>query len=197
MIELTQAHSGEFGSCWQTAIACLLELPAEVLPDQHVIEKAATMRKRAQSTSEPLPEYFAGHYSYQNALNAYLTKHHGLGYQQEPAWKMAALQFREPGWHIALGPTTRNEFYHCVVARYGAPVWDTSPSRAGLSRVDSFGWLVPVAEASRATEGHLWHFLSEGAVKRDLLEWSQRADKAPQISTLCCCPLCFHDGDYR
>ncbi len=193
MLELTQTHSGEFGNCWQTAVACLLDLPAEALPSQHEIEKAAKARKVATERNDPsIPEYYAGHFSYNNALNAYLAKHHGLGYMQEDAWRLAVLQFRDPGLHFALGPTTRNEFYHMVIARYGVPIWDTSPTRAGLSRVESFGWLVTVPDGAR------WHWLSKEAFERDRVRWeNRRSGEDATVSTFCCCPECFVGGDYR
>lgn len=194
MIELTQAHQGEFGSCWQTAIACLLELPVEALPDQHVIEMTATMRKRAQDKGEPVPDYYAGHFSYMNALNAYLAKHHDLTYIQESAWQCAVFQFREPGWHFAIGPTSRNAFLHCVVARYGEQAWDPNPSRAGLTKIHHFGWLAPLPKDY--DEFPSYH-RNENSKKRDLAAWARRHEESPSIGSLCCCPACFVDGDYK
>lgn len=197
MLQHTQTHSGEFGNCFQTAIACLLDLQPGALPNQHLIEKATIERRRAQAAKlETPPPYYAGHYSYVNALNAYLFEHHKLAYIQEAAWRLSALQFREPGLHLLAGPVERNEFHHVVVARHGEMICDTSPSRAGLKRIESFGWLVSVEGSAEVQEGYRWHQCSDGAKKRDLLEWQNRANEAPGVSTLCCCPLCFVDGDY-
>ena len=195
MIELTQAHQSEFGSCWQTAVACVLDLPVDTLPDQHVIEMAATLRKRAQDAGEKTPPpYYAGHFSYGNALNAYLARHHDLSYLQENAWRFSCLQFREPGWHFAIGPTSRNSFLHCVVARYGEQAWDPNPSRAGLTRIDSFGWLAALPRDY--DEARSYH-RNEDSKKRDRERWANRANEADaSVGSLCCCPACFVDGDY-
>lgn len=196
MIELTQTHLTPYGNCWQTAIACLLGLPAEALPDQHVIERDA---------ADPGAANYAGHFSYANALNAYLTKHHGLGYIQEPAWRVGAFTLREPGFHLLIGPTVRTRedgdgprILHCIVGKHGRHRWDPHPSHAGLTRVISWGWLVDVTKITDSDNdrGYGWHWLGEGAQKRDRLNWGKRADSAPSVSTLCCCPACFVDGDY-
>jgi hypothetical protein len=194
MIELTQAHEGEFGSCWQTAVACILEVPAEALPDQHLIEMTATLRKRAQDKGEHPPEYYAGHFSYMNALNAYLAKHHDLAYLQEYVWHFSTLRFAEPGFHFAIGPTSRNSFFHCVVARHGEQVWDPNPSRAGLTRSESFGWLARLPPAD--IDAH-WLHRNEDSKERDRQRWANRAKESPSICSLCCCPECFVNGDYR
>lgn len=196
MIQLTQTQLTPHGNCWQTAVACLLGVPAEELPDQHAIETEATYADR--------PNY-AGHHSYSNALNAYLTKHHGLGYLQEPAWRIGSFALREPGFHLLIGPTVRTKtdgdgprILHCVVGKHGGQTWDPHPSRAGLTRVISWGWLADVTkiDADDDQRGYGWHWLSEGARKRDLFSWSKRADIAPSVSVLCCCSACFVDGDY-
>lgn len=196
MRELTQAHLTPHGSCWQTAVACILDVPAEALPDQHVIES----RAKAESV-----ENYAGHHSYTNALNAYLTKHHGLGYIQEPRWRVGPLGFHDPGFHLMIGPTVRTRedgdgprILHCVVGHHGVQVWDPHPSRAGLTRVISWGWLADVSKIDESDNerGYGWHWLSEGAQKRDRFSWEKRAEVAPSVSVLCCCPACFVNGDY-
>jgi hypothetical protein len=194
LLKQTQSHLTPYGNCWQTAIACVLGVTAESLPDQHVIELA---------TATENAENFAGHHSYSNALNAYLTKHHGLGYVQDPAWRIAPFELRDPGLHVLIGPTVRTKadgdgprILHCVVARHGKAIWDPHPSRTGLTSIKSWGWLIDVTGTAGAHPGEGWHFLSEAAVKRDRLSWDNRADKAPSVSTLCCCPACFVDGDY-
>jgi len=197
VIEQTQAFVKPHGSCWQTAVACVLGVPAAELPCQHTIESMASVEDG---------ERYGGHFSYSNALNAYLTKHHGLGYLQEPAWKLGSFALRDPGYHLLIGPTVRTavdgdepRIIHCVVGKRGEPVWDPHPSRAGLTRVISWGWLADVSKVNEEDQerGYGWAWLSEAARKRDLMVWSQRAEKAPGISILCCCPACFVDGDYR
>jgi|GEM_PF-2772556 hypothetical protein len=196
MIEQTQTYVTPHGNCWQTAVACVLDLPAEDLPPQHEIESMAAIEDG---------ERYAGHFSYTNALNAYLTKHHSLGYLQEPAWKLGAFTLSDPGYHLLIGPTVRTvvdgdgpRIIHCVVGKHGEQIWDPHPSRAGLTRVISWGWLADVSKVDESDQarGYGWAWLSESARKRDLFSWSQRAAKAPSTSTLCCCPACFVDGEY-
>lgn len=196
MPEQTQAYVTPHGSCWQTAVACVLDVPAAELPCQHTIESAHVTDG---------PDY-AGHHSYSNALNAYLFKHHGLGYLQEPAWKLGALTFREPGLHVLIGPTVRTsvdgdgpQILHCVVARHGEQIWDPHPSRAGLLRTISVGWLADVTKVDErdAERGYGWHWSRPNAAKTDLIRWNSRSDGSPGVSALCCCPSCFVDGDYR
>lgn len=63
-------------------IACLLEVPAEQLPDQVRIEAQGESLK--------------------NALLAYLFKHHGLTFARIPSWQFPALQVK-----VMVGPTVR------------------------------------------------------------------------------------------
>jgi len=123
MIELTQSDTG---NCWQTAVACILELNPEEMPSQMQIEAE-------------------GKY-YSNYLNCYLIKHHDRFYFELEGWQCVGLMVREPGWHCLTGPTIRtpeNHVNHVVVARYGEPVWDPHPSRAGLTQVKKWGLVVP------------------------------------------------------
>jgi hypothetical protein len=194
MIQLTQTHEGEFGNCWQTAVACVLELPASELPDQHLIEKTAKLHDRARTEEGSSgPPYYAGHFSYMNALNAYLAKHHRLAYVQERAWHFSTLQFQEPGWHFAIGPTSRNAFLHCVVARHGEQVWDPNSSRAGLSEIESFGYLARLPESYEKAR---YYHLNDEPKQRERIAWTLRHEKPPSIGSLCCCPACFVDGEY-
>ena len=114
------------GNCWQTAIACLLEVDPETLPSQVDIETADKN-------------------GYSNALNKYLRKHHGL-FQ---AWihfpSFLGVVPRSPGYHLMAGPTVRtpkNNVHHIVVGQDGAMVWDPHPARSGLTDVTS--WVVLV-----------------------------------------------------
>jgi hypothetical protein len=202
MLKLTQTNLDP-GNCWQTAVACLLGVPAEALPDQHLIE--------SRHKDGSVPDY-AGHHSYSNALNAYLFKHHGLGYMQEPAWKLGAFTLRDPGLHLLIGPTVRTceggdgaRILHCVVGRHGEQVWDPHPSRAGLLSVISWGWLADVSHISTIDQerGYGWHWSNPVAAEADRVRWANRTDEAPGVSALCCCPKCFVasadpfvDGEY-
>lgn len=195
MIPQTQTHSD---NCWQTAVASVLQVPAALLPDQHLIEGYA-------KTNTP----HAGHYSYSNALNAYLAKHHGLAYLQDPAWKMLPFLLRGPGFgfHFLIGPTVRTvvdgskpRIHHVVVAEDGTQVWDPHPSQAGLTRITSVGWLADITkiDPEDSALGHGWHWANKDAYQRDLRGWQQRHEhEGPHsLSALCCCLACFVDGEY-
>ncbi len=157
MKEFTQTDLDP-GNCWQTAVACILEVDPSELPDQTEIEG----RQGKQ---------------YQNALNAYLEYHHGLVYADVDDWVYAGMTVRDPGWHILVGATVRTTpekpIYHCIVGRYGEPVWDPHPSRAGLTLVKRWGVLGPLPERIR-----LW--------RKEMLEKSKPGD----WDFLCVCPAC-------
>lgn len=124
MREWTQTNVDP-GNCWQTAVACILDLDPAELPDQVAIEAAKK--------------------SYSNALNAFLERHHGLMYSEVYDYQIGALAVRDPGWHMLVGPTVRTASNggrnHVVVARHGVMVWDPHPSRAGLIEVERWGIL--------------------------------------------------------
>lgn len=116
------------GNCWQTCAASILDLPIEALPDQVDVEDAGQ--------------------SFNNALIAYLWKHHRMSLVVLHQWAMRAPVCIEDVYHIACGPTVRtstNGVNHCVVARAGEIVWDVHPSRAGLLSVNEFQFIVPAA----------------------------------------------------
>lgn len=172
MKEFTQSNTDP-GNCWQTAIACVLEVDPSTLPDQVLIERS---EKRL----------FDGWLSYNNALQGYLGKHHGLRYIENQAWQLAAMGAK-PGFHIICGPTVRTpghrarvggaHIHHCVVARDGVPVWDVHPSRAGL------------------TEPHEWRWGCLVSPPKELVaEWHGRGLEDPDYRRVfidCVCPACF------
>lgn len=127
MIEFTQTNLVP-GSCWQTAVACILNRDPATLPDQATLDADNKWRFR-------------------NALSAYLDKHHQLMYSDVYDYVFPVLQMRDPGYHMLQGPTIRtpeNHREHIVVARYGEMVWDPHPSRAGLTEVKMWGVLCPM-----------------------------------------------------
>lgn len=139
MIECTQTVLSP-GNCWQTAVACVLDLAPEKLPDQTVCdlwykpnpEESGTWTRR-----EPF---------YSNELGAYLKKHHGLAYVNLHPHFMSTLEVKDPGIHFMSGKTVRtpaSRENHVVVARYGELLWDPHPSRAGLVEVIYWAFLVP------------------------------------------------------
>jgi hypothetical protein len=168
----------EPGNCWQTAVACLLDVDAETLPPQSEIEVAAKTENR-----------YAGHFSFHNAMQCYLQKHHGKSYVQIPVWQLA--QTRVIGEHVIVGPTVRTgtelpRVIHCVVGVDGAVAWDVHPSRAGLTEAQHFGFLLPTPPD--------WE-KGPDRIAGELQSW--REGRRESIANLCCCPACFVDGDYR
>lgn len=128
---------GKYGNCWQTALECILDVPQGTLPDQVDCERA-------------------GH-SVHNALQAYLRKHHGLEFIQINEWQMRVpMRVRSGVWHLISGKTIRTPksgCHHAVVGRSGQQVWDVHPSRAGLSEVTGFDFLVPATGEWKVTFG--------------------------------------------
>jgi hypothetical protein len=139
MRELTQTSLHPNGNCWQTCVACLLDLDPEELPPQADYDKRRQREDGSWETYGP---------SYDVPLGAYLRDHHSLGYARihSPPELLPMLAVRDPGWHLMEGRTVRSDLQHdrhVVVARYGQMVWDPHPSRVGL--LDSIRWafLVP------------------------------------------------------
>lgn len=194
MKELTQTHGD---NCWQTAVACVLDIDPERLPDQHAIEQGAKDE-----------QLYAGHHSYSNALNAFLAKHYQLAYLQEPRWKMLGLLRGDyTDYHFLIGPTVRTvetggkRIFHVVVGQSGQMVWDPHPSKAGLIRSTSFGWLASIASVEPGDNeyGYGWHWTNPAVREHNLLSWQHRGKGKldPIVSALCCCPTCFVDGEYQ
>jgi len=126
MRQLTQSRPE---NCLQTCIAILLDVDPESMPQQHELE-------RLDDRS-----------AWGKALRAYLDKHHGLTYVEVPPRDFE----KQPRWataqHVIIGEcsrtTSENYVWHAIVGAHGAPVWDVSPTRAGLTRVTGWGLLVP------------------------------------------------------
>lgn len=145
MRELTQTSLHPAGNCWQTAVACLLDLDPAVLPPQAEYDWRTT-NEAGGTLCGP---------SYHVALNAYLRDHHGMAYVELhlPEEVHQVLAVAEPGWHMLTGRTVRSDLQegarHVVVARYGRMVWDPHPSRAGLLEGLKWGLLIPFPAAWR------------------------------------------------
>lgn len=166
MRELTQSNTSP-GNCWQTALACILDLDADKLPPQVEIE------------ADIAQKVLDGWGSFRNVLNAYLTKHHNLTYfdLQPYQWGAVILRRRE---HVMVGPTVRTAGHgmnHAIVGRDGYAIWDPHPSRAGLTKVEAWGVLGPATDAQR--ESHAKHADSTDLGER--LVWG------------CLCPACGLD----
>lgn len=149
------------GNCWQTAVACILDLPAEALPAQADVEK--------------FPRY-------SNTLNAYLERHHNLMYTslQPHEWQgVLHLYGHHPsGLYLWEGPTVRtpmNNTEHVVVAQGHMMLHDPHPSKDGLTLVKRWGVLGPIPDNIR-----------EWRIKiRDTSE-----DRAFAQDLYCHCPQC-------
>ena len=142
MLEFTQTNLNP-GNCWQTAVACLLEIPPETLPDQSVCDLLDKMNPEESGLLKRNAPF------YQNELGAYLRKHHGLAYVSIQTFMLVNLTVREPGIHLMSGKTVRtsqNHQNHIVVARHGKLLWDPHPSRAGLTEVIYWSFLLPYPE---------------------------------------------------
>ena len=128
MIKYTQTNLSP-GNCWQTCIASILEVDPLHLPDQATIDANG---KHASA-------------DYTNALGSYLRKHHGLIYIQIPCWHVAG-SLNLSGYHLIIGETVRtpeNNRRHVVVGLDGKWCWDPHPSRKFLTKMLSYGILVP------------------------------------------------------
>lgn len=138
MHQLTQSLTGAKGNCFQTALACILEVDPDLLPHQTIWDV-----KRGLSWA----------CSYRNVIQGYLFKHHNLGYCELSDYEFSGVQVRDPGWHVLIGPTIRTSedhpVNHAVVGRYGEMVWDPHPSRAGLIEVEHWGLMYPMIERIR------------------------------------------------
>lgn len=136
MREFTQTTFGLQGNCWQTAVACLLDVDPVTLPDQSICDHLDGEGRRQ-------PPFYG------NLLQVYLKKHHRLAYVDNfPSTLLDVLAIRDPGWHFLTGTTERSGTpggapRHVVVARYGKVAWDPHPSRAGLLGEIRYAFLVP------------------------------------------------------
>jgi hypothetical protein len=141
--ELTQTSLYPHGNCWQTCVACILDLDPEVLPPQAEYDRVTV---REDGTKEYGP-------SYNNALQFYLHEHHGLTYVELhlPEEGYEFLHVAPGTLHMLTGRTVRSDAYggvrHVVVARDGQMIWDPHPSHAGLIEEIRWAFLVPYPKA--------------------------------------------------
>lgn len=127
-----------FGNCWQYALASILDVPADDLPDQITAELHGRLE------------------AYDAALRVYLGRHHGLAVRSIPLRSIAELHARaaelaDP--YLLFGPTVRtpiSSVHHAVVGQGARVLFDPHPSRAGLAGVVRADVLV---SGSRAIPG--------------------------------------------
>lgn len=167
MIEFTQSSLAP-GNCWQTAIACILEVYPDTLPSQVAVET----RK------------YQNHYL--NALNAYLEHHHKLVYSEIYEYVIPVLRVvGMDGYHTINGPTVRtpvSRVEHVTVGRFGDVVWDPHPSRAGLVRKERWGILAPQPEK--------WRVDRDQRRELYLKTEPQFQRKWDRLTYFCSCPEC-------
>lgn len=136
MRRLTQTSLYPNGNCFQTAVACVLDVDLDAVPAQ-----AKHDHKWTDAAGET---HYGPHF--QNSLGLYLRKHHGLIYF-EADMTTAMYAFAPRGVHFLSGKTVRSGAQggctHIVVAEHGEMIWDPHPSRAGLVGPVKFSALVP------------------------------------------------------
>lgn len=122
MIPVDQTGFGEIdGNCWGAAIASVLEVGLDALPDY-------------------VADYHAGG-DWHALMMAYLHRHHGLTLMSLDGRLIPHVT--PNGFHLIGGLGPRG-FQHSVVGLHGKIVHDPHPSRAGLVRSEEFEFLVPV-----------------------------------------------------
>lgn len=157
MRELTQTvtatpENGFVGNCWQTCIACLLDLDPAVLPPQENYDKRVRLEDGSFKHAE------GDNPSYWSALTPYLRDHHDLAYVELhlPDEAFPLLRVADPGYHLMTGRTVRSDSYggmrHVVVGRYGQVAWDPHPSHAGLLEEIRWALLVPYPKYWRESD---------------------------------------------
>src|SRR4051812_4006403 len=136
---LTQSNVSP-GNCWQTCVAMLLDVEAEVLPAQ-----VKEVDGKMVSTDR-----------YMNRLNAYLFKHYSLHYVcvhgTEINGLLKAYGHPPEGIYTWEGETVRSPVTQCdhvVVAQGDKLLWDPHPSRVGLLEVKRWGLLSPPSRLSK------------------------------------------------
>lgn len=146
MRKLTQT-SLDPGNCWQTCIACILDLDPEAPPPQVDYDKREPVEGVGFCHIGP---------SYMSVLQRYLRKHHGLAYVEihYPPEVYSALAIRD-GLHMMTGRTVRSATNgnqrHVVVGIDGRMYWDPHPSRAGLTEDINNAFLIPFPKSWEAS----------------------------------------------
>lgn len=144
MIPVRQTKDNCMAACW----ASILEIPLEVVPDYQAIRRAGG--------------------SWLNAVNTWLSKHHGVIYHEPERWLTTHLV--PEGWHlinVGVPEGDRIDGGHAIVGYFGRPVWD--PSGRPLPRsalVATWGILVQLTPKMEATWRPRWGTCLCGACLR-------------------------------
>lgn len=116
------------GNCWQTCVACLLDVDPEALPPQSEYERRIKQDDGSWHHVGP---------SYGNALQAYLFRHHDLAWTQLhwAPWRSLSRVVRATVPFMLCGETVRTKesgARHVVISEVDGSIWDPHPSQAGL-----------------------------------------------------------------
>lgn len=135
MRPVRQTNPGGRGNCMAACLASILEIPIETVVDYRAIDDAGG--------------------SWLNALNTFLSYHHGVVYlETDPVITRAIVP---KGFHLMNGdgPDDGPTGGHSVVGYRGMFVWDPAGGR-GLRRIDNYGLLVPLTPALVETWSPTW-----------------------------------------
>lgn len=139
MRKLTQTNLFPIGNCWQTVVACILDIDPETMPDQSKLELQDEKGERK---------------TYHNHLQEYLAVHHDMRYVSIWEEQFGGVLPKKDLLYMWCGPTIRTPetgATHVVIAQNDQMVWDPHPSQAGLTKVTSWGFLLPMIPAWRET----------------------------------------------
>lgn len=133
MKPVDQTRDGETGNCYCAALASLLEVPLETMPD---------------ITADTMDGC-----NWLRFVRSYLWKHHRLAILSMDSRLVSRV--KPIGWHLMNGQSPRNsEHGHAVVGWNGEIAHDPHPSRAGLVKVHDYEFLIPVDLNAITDESH-------------------------------------------
>ena len=126
MRPVRQTQFGPRGNCMSAALASILELPLEGIPNFY--DAGPTER------------------DWHNALKAWLT---GIGYAliEVPITENGPGAFHWGGYAIASGPTVRDNGWHATVWHNGKIVHDPHPDGSGITKLETLEFLYPLDPA--------------------------------------------------
>ena len=147
MREVTQTRVGvPQGNCTEACIASILECPIEDVPDLYDAETGkGHSPERWNLLCAWLKErgylWLWGEIRLRKGAHfPVLEELHASWSREDPTFK---LDWR--GYHFLAGPNPDGA-PHCIVAKYGCPVWDPNPLQRGITGVDGFGMLAPLSQ---------------------------------------------------
>lgn len=127
MRPMFQTQFGPRGNCMSAALASILELPLESIPNFY--DAGPTER------------------DWHNALKRWLM---GIGYAliEVPIGENGHGAFHWGGYAIASGPTQRENGWHATVWHDGKIVHDPHPDGSGLTKLETLEFLYPLNPAA-------------------------------------------------